>query len=364
MINIRVCVLASTCLAMSGCGSWLKDDQGRSHFRDRMGDYKQASLSEPVKIPATLDQKGLDGVEAPLPPPVKGQMIDEVPKPRAMTRIPDEPGFRLRESEGVSWLETPLPVALVRKELGGFVEDRDLAVIERSGDGARWVVSLGDSTTFDRAARSGMSRLTFGMLNPSRDRFFIQAQPGQNGRGSQVAVMHRSASRRATLETVKWQEGPDNANLNSLMMNELSSFLASVDTNDAGAPPARIAEQARLQVSGNGDLALVISDVGFGRGWNLIGGAIRGAGIKVSDVERTAGLYHILLPAKRQDTTRYLADWLTGKKRDEFEMKSYRVRVVRQGNGIRTTLEQDASTVADREVSAMVLQELRKQLGN
>lgn len=115
---------------------------------------------------------------------------------------------------------------------------------------------------------------------------------------------------------------------------------------------------------GNGTQVLRL-DASFERAWSSIGRALAAADIRVDDLNRSTGLYYIdLAQGAKDDEPGFFKRLFSSKKKvaDKESKERYIVRLTAINQQVFVSVERDLDTLAPKDVSLRILEQLRSRL--
>lgn len=355
MQSIRLALLGSICLVLSGC-AYLFGDEGQ--FRERTMDYKRAQSIAPLDVPQGMESKPL-AQRYPIPPLGNGTFFepeagDDLPKPQALVGVNEDAGIELRADDDGNWLVVGQPPERLWPQLKTFLGSNGLTLdLEDASQGileTRWLKPRIREDE-DPGFWAGFWGLFSGNDDDLRERFRLTLTDMTEQASTVITINHVQTSKDTEALPqaidIDWPDQPENPELVLTLYNEIMDFLGeggrqvsfSVLSQDLKALPRFV-----MTWDGNGYPVLVINQ-DFNRAWQDVGGALERARIGVEDLDRTLGIYYL----QKKDP-------------DNDEEVPLQLRITRSESGIQVAVQHDDDTLAPKEESAAVLNRLREAL--
>ena len=356
MRYLRLALVIPVLLAVSGC-SYLFGKEGV--FRERAMDYQQAKSIPPLEVPGDL--KSVDRHQS-YPIPAVGNAnffhpkdSDDLPKPQALVNVNEDAGLELRASGDKHWLLVDRAPDTLWPQLEQFLNsngftvdqaDRDKGILE-----TRWLEHRHHEGEPKPGFWSRFWGFFFGSKADRRERFRFTMTSGATPQKAIVYINEVQSEKRGgdlpQPQDIVWPAKPDDPQLVDTLYNELMDFLGeggrqvsySVLSQDLKALPKFV-----MTWDGNGYPVLVINQ-DFNRAWLDVGDGLKNAKIPVEDLDRSLGIYYL-----KKD------------KPNDAKEKALQVRVARSENGIQVSVQYDDDTLAPKEESAHILNQLREAM--
>ena len=116
----------------------------------------------------------------------------------------------------------------------------------------------------------------------------------------------------------------------------------------------------RLEKDGAGTQVLRM-DGRFAVAWTSVAEAMADASFKLEDMNRSIGTYYLAIESLDQSEDQSLWEWLFGSDEEMIEQQ-YLLKMNRSRLGVYLSLQQDAETLADETLTALVLEEIKDLL--
>ena len=116
----------------------------------------------------------------------------------------------------------------------------------------------------------------------------------------------------------------------------------------------------RLEKDGAGTQVLRL-DGRFAVAWTSVAEAMADASFKLEDMNRSIGTYYLAIESLDQSEDQSLWEWLFGSNEEMVEQQ-YLLKMNRSRLGVYLSLQQDAETLADETLTALVLEEIKDLL--
>lgn len=349
--------LALIITGTSGC-SWMG-------FRDRDSDYLQAQQTPPMRVPEGVQVKPLD-LLLPIPTQIPSMATTEgdfqAPRPQPLAAGADSGEFSLQKSGDSRWLLALRPPAEVWPVARQYFERNGLAIAEERPQTGEFITAW---QRYDRLSPE-LSRRLGGRVAVDPDaemRVRVRIEPGVQRNTSEIflTTVERPAGSSAAVD---FPSRSANQALDGALLDELLASLDRVGERGGSVSLAARAD-SRIRVTsgedGSGNPVLNV-EADFDRSWTSIGRALERSDLQIDDLNRSLGLYYLSLspgggkPGERPG----FFGRLFGSDKNEGER--YQVRLTRLGNGVQVSLEQNADTLAPKEIAQRVLGQIQSNL--
>lgn len=358
----RLAGLTALALIITGTGgcSWLG-------FRDRGSDYLQAQQTAPMRLPEGVQAKHLDPL-LPIPTQIPSLAARddefETPRPQALVAGPDSGEFSLQKSGDARWLLALRPPAEVWPLARQYFERNGLAIAEERPQTGEFITAW---QRYDRLSPELSRRLGGRVTVAAPDaqvRVRVRIEPGVQRNTSEIflAAVERPADSTANLS---FPSRSANQALDSALLDELLAGLERGAGQGGSVSLAARSADSRVRVTagedGSGNPVLNV-EADFDRSWSSIGRALERADLRIDDLNRSLGLYYLNLSgdARKPGEKPGFFGRLFGS--DEAAGERYQVRLTRLGNGVQVSLEQDADTLAPKDIAQRVLGQIQSNL--
>jgi len=304
-------------LTLSGCG-WLTGEDGL--IRDSREDYRQASVTEPLKLPADVDKEAI----------------------RELYYIPDAGQTLAFQSDKFKVPRPDMQTVSGPKELKAYKSDNEHWIVldgtpEEVWGRVRSFWGINDIDLEKEIPFRGLMETVWLKRNNegyiTRDKFRVIVEHGLQKGVSEVHIRHLGYDYETTevsSQDLNWDNAEAADQLTLSMTQELSSFL--IETESRAAPASLLAQKfvgkPKSSFSANAQGEWVIDlDLSYGRAWNAVGKAIDAAGFELQDRNRDAGLYHLMVTTGEKEAEKggffsFLSFW-----GDDDESVSYKVTI-------------------------------------
>ena len=292
-------VLTAGMLASTGCRVF-RDDAG--FFVDPRDDYVEATVGDPLKVPAGMESSV--GDTWPIPDIVEQltakTYADEVPRPRLLAGSSTDQ-IKIQKLGDKSWIvlaDAPEQIwPLVRQLMedsgvGVAREDPPAGILETD-----WFTVAPDASDLLRTAvGTGLSQQEQPVEGRWLDRVLLRIERGIRVGSSEVHVVHyRTKSERdgaIDTSTVPEVEGE--------LITQIADYLAQgVALSPVSMVGREIASErkARIVEDESGAPTLVLH-IGFDRAWATVDGALERAEVEVVEADRDNATFHAVLRAE------------------------------------------------------------------
>lgn len=358
----RLAGLTALALIITGTGgcSWLG-------FRDRGSDYLQARQTAPMQVPEGFQIKRLDPllpIPANIPAVAASDEEFEAPRPQPLAIDFDRGEFSLQKSGDSRWLMALRPPAEVWPLVRQYFESNGLNVVEERPQTGEFITAW---QRYDRLSPELSRRLggRVAILAPDAElRARVRIEPGVQRNTSEIFVT--SVERPAGSTANPGFGRAANPSLDGALLDELLGSLergvaqgGSVSLAAARAADSRLRVVAGEDGSGNPVLNL---EAEFDRSWTSIGRALERSDLHIEDLNRSLGLYYLNLSADARKPGEKLGFFSRLFGSEQAEGERYQVRLTRLGSGVQVSVEQDADTLAPKDVAQRVLEQIRNNL--
>ncbi|WP_281646545.1 outer membrane protein assembly factor BamC [Parendozoicomonas sp. Alg238-R29] len=377
----KLTTLACATLVLGGCSSFFGKD---GYIRDKGGDYVQEKIAPALVVPSSLD--AIPPVEYMVIPDISNKAVPDEGDvvPRADRRVVRDDGDAYQISMGQNGRQLFADRAPdeVWTQLIRFWEANDILLADQ--DPRRGVMET-DWVQISGTSNPGLMKRMVGRVidldnsQDNQEKFLVQVRQGVRAGTSEIKLQHARRLTGSDLFTpVNWSSNTEASDsLENGMLNEMLVFLVQNRDEQSVSLLAKdldIGDQTSLVRDGNGNPVLKI-DQGFARSWQGVEVALKSAGIKVLDKNRSAGLIFIDLPGGKVDgsaETEEDSGWFGGmfggsgdekEKSDVPGQDEYRIRVQSVGNATHVTLEKSLDVLPPEELSEKFLERLRENLG-
>lgn len=357
-------VLALAVSTVSGC-SWLGGEDG--YFRDRSSDYLKSRQAPPLKLPAGTEARPTEEL-LPIPynvPLDPTQAIFEPPRPRSMAVAAERSDFSMQRSGDQRWLVAQRAPAEVWPLVRQFMAESSLPIVDERPE-------LGELMTGWVAAESLPTGVATGLEDADEQEvaFRLRIEPGVQ-RGTSEIFMLSNLRELGSGEEPEWPKLSQEPQLDLRLLEQLQISLAS--SADRGGSVSLLAGRTydapglvSMGSDGVGNPQLLLS-TDINRAWSAIGRALRDAGIRVEDLNRSLSTYYINLSEKAEDPEEApgLLDSILGEpdaETVEARADRYLVRLSSSGDRVTVSVDKSVDTSAPADVARRVLEQIQSQL--
>lgn len=358
----RLAGLTALALIITGTGgcSWLG-------FRDRGSDYLQAQQAAPMRAPEGVQIKPLDPllpIPAQIPAVTERNEEFETPRPQPLASGPDSGEFSLQKSGDSRWLLALRPPAEVWPLARQYFDRNGLAIAEERPQTGEFITAW---QRFDRLSPELSRRLGGRVAVAAPDaqvRVRVRIEPGVQRNTSEIFLT--SVERPAdSVANLSFPSRSANQTLDSALLDELLAGLERGAGQGGSVSLAARTTDSQVRVTagedGSGNPVLNV-EADFDRSWSSIGRALERSDLGIEDLNRSLGLYYLNLSGdgRKPGEKPGFFSRLFGS--DDAGKDRYQVRLTRLGSGVQVSLEQDADTLAPKEIAQRVLGQIRTNL--
>jgi len=276
----RTSLTLSALLFLSAC-NFLGGEDGM--FRDRGGDYREAQVIPPMRIPNELDSYTIDELYV-IPERVAVETVafEDVPMPRPIETRRRE-GVIIQSLSDKRWILIDATPGQVWPRIRDYWTEIQIALDYENP-------SAGILET---------SWVEIGSDQDSRHKYRITIEPGLHPGYSEIYVLHLQNERTDPIPTViTWPEESSSDDLEQEMLRSVSQFLA--DRNDIyQASSASLlagtieAESKANIIRGNAGQSILELKVDYNRAWVQIRQALTSAEIDIVDENRDEATFNV-----------------------------------------------------------------------
>ncbi len=349
------------------------------YLRDRSGDYTEARVTEPVKLPKGGDSVLLGDIlvipDISQPHEDLGKEFD-VPRPSQRLMLKEGENYSLERSGTQEWLAVDKAPAEVWPGVVGYVNSLGVNVVIKNP--VKGTVETG-WTDFNNAENQGVLYRTLGKLfgadhaGSMEDRFRFELKSGIKPGSSEVYVYHQGRPlSEKDKENVpsQWDNQDERSQkLDNEVLAELLIYLAKAEVNSSVSLQAQsidLSSQAEITQDGNGNPVLTIRGVSFARVWDSVGSALDKAGLSVLDRNRSAGLFYLsedLTTKKQLEEEKGFWSTLFGSDEEESENQAdenrLTLRVSNYAEVVQLSVEKNVNTSAPEDITLKLLNLVR-----
>lgn len=281
---LRFSVVALVSLTLAACGI----------VRDRSNDYINAEHGEPLKVPEWYQQSAIEP-KHPIPP------IDNRRGLPAKYKLPTPPdatiailteNYVVESLDDQTWLLINDAPGRIWPSLDRFWEENGIIVkFENPSLGLMQTEVVGSTLLSNQL----LSRIDIRSSRTEKPLLF-QAKLGQGVKRNTTELQVRVLSTQKGTQVFKeWSGRPGNEEAEKKLLNIISSYL---ENNQSYRSYSLLAND----IGGNSKVALIADqgaqlylnlDLSFERAWSSVSKALRGAKIKVADLDRSQGVFYL-----------------------------------------------------------------------
>ncbi|MCX4028747.1 outer membrane protein assembly factor BamC [Endozoicomonas sp. SM1973] len=349
------------------------------YIRDRSNDYLKAKSYPRLNIPEELDGKSTEGVM--VVPTIRGSVQPPkefiLPRPERVVVRAETNEFRVEKSGQLRWLVTNKPKQEVWPLLVEFWKDNKVPL--ETTDKAAGIIETDWIRPKSYSEQDVIGQFILGVIGDENDelatdKFKLTIVDSEVPGETRYFLQHVREAHEAVEEgkQVPWEKlAKRTDSLSAGMLNELLLYLTraaktSVGLVDQNLP---VTDRTFIEQDGNGNPILLIK-TGFGLAWTSVADALKAANVRVTDKNRTAGLFYIALDAEQQPVPEkqeegFFSGILGG---DEKEVvtegqETYQIRLTPFNDEVQVSVERNINTIAPTSVSQQLLQLIKEHLG-
>ena len=380
-------------LSLVGCGRFFGRD---GFFRDRLGDYGQEEVVPILKMPKGLGPIPLDAQYVipgkPLLKTTTAQKIKPSEKfvvPRSELSLEQSDGsfYRLELNKNPKRLWVSKNTLTLWPALLDYLKSKNIELtinnkknrmlltapvvltnyISEKKDkqkASSWDYIL--SHWLDKKNFKQVSRYT--TKKEVRLKLLLRTEkaPGESIiMVSPILESIKEDSRTVDMESAN-EEGSIETLVTSSILSDLAIFLAQEEATGINAflledEQANLNVLSNIEEDGNGLPVLNIRNISFARGWKAVEKALRAAKIKITDKNRSAGLYYVQWNSE-QFKAKTKGNKKTHKTKLSKEDVSYRVRVGVASELVQISIEENSTSAASLSTSGQLLDIIKANL--
>lgn len=364
--------LAVLVSGLSGCGVLWGGDKG--YFRNRGADYQDAKVEKPMQLPEGM-QANIAEPLLPVPEHIASLSSKEkvrVPRPQSLPTGAQAVDFFLQQTDQLSWIVAQRIPAQVWPIVLSFFETKGFVIAEENPHMGEFVTQW---QTENQLAQDFVSQVK--LTDSELVRYRVRIEPGVQRNTSEIFL--DSARSSASSDSTPWSAAQADSAL-ALLHTYLEEASETRDSYSLLASRNYDAPKRVAMVDlPNGSKALRI-DASLDRAWFGVGRALESAEIYVSEQEREENVY--LIDPNREiarEPVGFFDALFTALKEIEKELELdkqrpaaeeavdpmedlYRLKLTDIGHQVFVSLEKDAETLADPELTERVLAAIQEQL--
>lgn len=299
---------------LSGCGSLFGNE---GYFRSRSMDYQSAQTTTPLRVPEDVQTTAREQLY-PIPDIQSGEHFvaeseQDVPRPEALLSVDQVAGIELRKDGDKQWLVVEGEGAKLYEDLRLFFKSSGIplqAAPTYEPEVAnqletQWLQpSEKQDTGFWEALKNSVKRSDRDLL---RQKFQVTMQPGEAASQHNIYVDQQQVTlpeASASPETQAWPSQSADTGAVSAFYQELSNYLAddTVRFRRSSLFSQTLSAQANATLTRDGNGYPVLELAGdFARNWLAVGEALAKTSLKVTDRDRSLGIYYIQQPGNEEE---------------------------------------------------------------
>lgn len=364
--------LAVLVSGLSGCGVLWGGDKG--YFRNRGADYQDAKVEKPMQLPEGM-QANIAEPLLPVPEHVASLSNKEkvrVPRPQSLPTGAQAVDFFLQQTDQLSWIVAQRIPAQVWPIALSFFETKGFVIAEENPHMGEFVTQW---QTENQLAPDFVSQVE--LADSEQVRYRVRIEPGVQRNTSEIFLDSARSSARS--DSTPWSAAQADSAL-ALLHTYLEEASETRDSYSLLASRNYDAPKRVAMVDlPNGSKALRI-DASLDRAWFGVGRALASAEIYVFEQEREENVY--LIDPNREvarEPVGFFDALFTALKEIEKELELdkqrpaaedavdpmedlYRLKLTDIGHQVFVSLEKDAETLAEPELTERVLAAIQEQL--
>ncbi len=358
----RLLALSTMLFTLTACS--MMPDVGK-YLPDRKVEYKkERQAEEDLEIPPDLTQGAVDHTHADMTTPSPGaatysDYLDRqksasagraAERDRVLPRVED---VRVARDGDLRWLVVQAPVEEVWRRVIAFWQESGIALQEQDP-------LLGILRTRWIENRAGQDAAAV------RDQYRVRLEEGEAAGSTELYLTHRGMAEQFVDGRPAWVMRPTDHDLEAEMLRRIMIYFGlsrqQADQNLASEGAHR--HRSRLL---QGQAELEIAEP-FSRAWRITGMALDRGGFAVEDRDRTKGIYYVRYhdpmrgKEKKKGLLSRLAFWRDDGDEDAGEEGQYQVRLHKEGEVTRLTIQNDQGVQSRSDTARRILGLLHEQI--
>lgn len=367
-------VLLLSAATLSACG--IIGEGG--YIRDRSNDYLKAKSYPRLNIPEELDTKSND--EVMVVPNIAGAAKPPkeftLPRPERVVVRAESNEFRIEKGGSLRWLVSRRSTQDVWPLLVDFWKDNKVPLV--TANQSEGVIETDWIRPKSYSEQDVIGQFVLGVIGDedeelATDRFKLTVMHGEIAGETRYLLQHVRQAHEAVEEgkQVPWNKlAKRTDSLSAGVLNELLLYLTRAAKNTVALADQNlpVSDRAFIEQDGNGNPILLIK-TGFGQAWTSVADALKAANVRVTDKNRTAGLFYIALDSEQQPVPEKQEEGFFSGILGEDESSStegqevYQIRLTPFNDEVQVSVERNINTVAPVKVSDQLLQLIKENLG-
>jgi outer membrane protein assembly factor BamC len=267
-----------------------------SFIGDRSNEYKEAPNNQPYKIPSELSSNKVRDkypvAEISNPKSISGDYVLPQP-PDATAALTDAP-FEIKTVEGNTWLELSMAPSKVWPLLDLFWQEYGLPTVHEEVDAGYFATSRLNDTSGHQDLTRELEATEFEPIVIGGMAFQSKLTQGVRRNSSELEVRALWPDHEQSSIHI-WTTKSVNGRLERALLMLVGEYI----TSEAAASryslnAVNIGDSSRVKLlQDEANISYLAIELSFRRAWNEVGDALKNAGVVVSDVDRTEGVYFI-----------------------------------------------------------------------
>ncbi|HWK55097.1 MAG TPA: outer membrane protein assembly factor BamC [Hyphomicrobiales bacterium] len=329
-------------------------------FRDRKGEYLEATTIERTRIPDGLDSFVIDDLlYIPDVPGSADQALLDAPRPRPLEGSSDREVVIQRMDER-SWIVVDVSPSQVWPRIRDYWRSRQIEIAAENPTAGvmetAWFVREGNVLT--------------------RDRVRVMVETGFQDDSSEITLLQMSQPQATpAFDQAPWPASSQEGEVENALVADLSSYLADVADLYTASSVSLLAGsisgtgKAALETGSNGMLLRLMAP--YERSWAAVGRALLRADVPVDDQNVTSGVYEVTyVPGSEDDDELEEPGFfkrvftLNGlfSSNENREPVPLKVQLQRSANGIEVRVEPTAGGPQSQDAAERLLQLIRNTI--
>ena len=312
ILALKLSLLASV-VTISGC-SWLFGDEG--YFPGQANDYLDAKESTEIVLPEGISAENIRD-EYPIPELTLSQVLPakfEVPRVEPLDMLDNKGSVRVQRFEQQQWILINASPSEVWPLVSNFLLSNNITLMTADGNLGLIETDWLSSSLMDTSVLADIDLADLAFSEPSerrrvkqpiKEQFRFKLKAGVQKNTTEILVTQRSIALNESVDVApNWQQTSTSQMREDNMVKLLSEHLASAPNQPSHSLLAQgIGSASRVIFNyddeGRPYLALYLP---FDRAWASLGLALKKSSFKVTDLNRSAGVYyaHAIPKAKKE----------------------------------------------------------------
>jgi len=307
LLNLKLALkslILVSIVTLSGC-SWLFGEEG--YFPGQANDYLDAKESAEIVLPEGISAENIRD-DYPIPELTLSQVLPvkfEVPRVEPLDMLDNKGSVRVQRFEQQQWILINASPSEVWPLVSNFLLSNNIVLITADGTLGLIETDWLSSSLIDTSVLADIDLANLAFSEPSerrpvkqaiKEQFRFKLKAGVQKNTTEILVTQRSIALNDSVDTApNWQQASTSQMREDNMVKLLSEHLASAPTQPSHSLLAQgIGSASRVifnyDAEGRPYLALYLP---YDRAWASLGLALKKSYFKVTDLNRSTGVYYV-----------------------------------------------------------------------